>query len=364
MDPAMVEPRTILCVDDNQPMRENLREILEEAGYRALVAGSCAEALVRARDGIDVGLVDVRLPDGDGVKLAGELRELAAGAPMIMLTGYATIESAVAAVRSGAWAYLVKPCSTHDLLLSVEHAVRQIEHLEEKRELVRRARLAEKLAAIGTLTAGLSHEIKNPLNAAALQLTVLERRIRRLPAEAQPELRDPLKLVQDEVVRLNRILEEFLDFARPRELHKQPVDLATVVRMVVELITPQAELAGITLENRSPDTMAASVDGGRIHQALVNLVLNALQATPHGGTVRIDLQHEPGTIVLAVEDTGAGIPEDLAQRVFEPFFTTKSGGSGLGLPLVHGVVDQHGGSISVGRGHAGGARFVIRLPDR
>src|SRR5262249_62163059 len=98
-----------------------------------------------------VGLVDPRLPDGDGVALARRLVELAPDAQIIFLTGFATIESAAAAVRAGAWAYLVKPCSTPDLLLAVEQAVRQVEHIEEKRELMGRASLAEKLAAVGTL---------------------------------------------------------------------------------------------------------------------------------------------------------------------------------------------------------------------
>src|SRR5262249_26257346 len=156
--------------------------------YAVRVAGSCAEAMERAREGVNVALVDVMLPDGDGVMFAARLRELAPDAQVIMLTGHATIESAVAAVRAGAWAYLMKPCAPPDLPGGVEQAGRKVEHLEERTELMRRARVAEKLAAIGTLTAGISHEIKNPLNAAALQLTLLERRVRRLPPDAQPAL--------------------------------------------------------------------------------------------------------------------------------------------------------------------------------
>ena len=358
----MSAPR-VLIVDDEPDMLENCSRILSRGGYACTTAGDGAAALaILERERPDLLLTDFKMPGMDGLTLLRRVHELDPALPIIMITGFATIESAVAAVRSGAWAYLVKPCSTPDLLLSVAHAVRQVEHLEEKRELVRRARLAEKLAAIGTLTAGLSHEIKNPLNAATLQLTVLERRIRRLPPEAQPGLQGPLKLVQDEVVRLNRILEEFLEFARPREIRKQAIDLAAVVRLVVELLAPQAEQAGIHLEHRAPDVLMISVDAGRLHQALVNLVLNAIQATPRGGVVRIELESHGDVVVLAVEDSGPGIPEAMTQRVFEPFFTTKESGSGLGLPLVHGVVEQHGGSIAVERAQAGGARFAMRLP--
>src|SRR5262245_17045160 len=201
----MRRARTILCVDDNRALAENLSEILGDAGYTVRTAASCAEALERARPGFDVALVDVKLPDGDGTALAANLRAIAPDAQVIMLTGFATVESAVAAVRAGAWAYLMKPCATPELLVAVEQAVRQIENIEERSELQRRARVAEKLAAIGTMTAGLSHEIKNPLNAAALQLAVIERRIKRLSPEVQESLGGPLSLVHDEITRLNRI---------------------------------------------------------------------------------------------------------------------------------------------------------------
>src|SRR5262249_51126253 len=121
----MARRRTILCVDDNEAHCDNVRDSLEEEGYAVRVAGSCAEAMERAREGVNVALVDVMLPDGDGVMFAARLRELAPDAQVIMLTGHATIESAVAAVRAGAWAYLMKPCAPPDLLVALEQAVRQ-----------------------------------------------------------------------------------------------------------------------------------------------------------------------------------------------------------------------------------------------
>jgi signal transduction histidine kinase len=357
----VAEPRTVLCVDDNDAQRDNLREILGDEGYRVLTARSCAEARRLAHSGFDVGLVDVRLPDGDGVALAAELRQLVPDAQIIMLTGFATTESAVAAVRAGAWAYLLKPCSTPDLLVAVEQATRQLAHVEERRQLARRARVAEKLAAIGTLTAGLSHEIKNPLNAAALQLAVLERRVRRLGPEAA-DLLGPLELVQAEVTRLNQILEEFLEFARPRELAKAPVDLEALLVRVTDLLAPQAEQAGVRLVVDGEAVPHVSGEPGRLQQAFLNLVLNALEASDEGGEVCIRYRHDGDAVTVAVEDSGPGIAEDVLPRIFEPFFTTKPGGSGLGLPLVHSIVELHDGSIGVERREEGGTRFVVRLP--
>jgi signal transduction histidine kinase len=354
--------RAVLVVDDNVALAENLREILEDAGYQVRCATTCAQAIEVAASGFDAALVDVRLPDGDGTRLAVRLRELHLDAQVILLTGFATLESAVAAVRAGAWAYLMKPAPTAELLLTVEQAMRQVGLLEERRELARRAQMAEKLAAVGTLTAGLSHEIRNPLNAASLQLTVLERRLRKLPAEAQPTLLEPLVLVQSEVARLNRILEEFLAFARPHELKLVPVDLGELLAQALDLLVAQADGVQVRLERRFTTVPAVAGDAGRLQQAVFNLLLNAIQATPPGGFVRVEARALDRQIELAIEDSGPGIAEPLRQRIFEPFFTTKAGGSGLGLPLVHSIVEQHGGHISIERGEVGGARFILRLP--
>jgi two-component system sensor histidine kinase HydH len=358
----MMGQRIILVVEDNEALRDNLREILEDAGYAVRAAGTCAEALAAPWKPFDVALVDVRLPDGDGLVLATRLRELAPSGQVIMLTGFASIESAVAAVRAGAWAYLVKPCSTPDLLVAVAQAVRQLEHAEENLELARRTRVAEKLAAVGTLTAGLSHEIKNPLNAAGLQLTVLQHRIKRLPADVQATLSEPVKLVQDEIRRLSRLVEEFLHFARPRPLAVGTVDLAGLLGRVADLLAPQAHATAVSLERRWDDLPTIAGDEERLQQVLINLVINAIQAAGDEGRVVIEAVEEQREVVLAIEDSGPGIPDELRHRVFEPFFTTKSGGSGLGLPLVHSIVEQHGGTVGIERAEGGGARIAIRLP--
>jgi signal transduction histidine kinase len=293
---------------------------------------------------------------------------------VVLLTGFATLESAVAAVRAGACAYLVKPCATHELLVTVEQALRQVRLHEEKQALAHKAQMAEKLAAVGTLTAGLSHEIRNPLNAALLQLTVLERRIQRLAGDLHGPLLEPLVLVKDEIRRLDHILEDFLQFARPREFIPRPVDMATVVSRVLDLLGGEAERRGIRLEREVTDEPGAARVAGeeeRLRQVLVNLMLNAVEATPAGGLVRVRCQPEPAepgrgergaSVAVVIEDSGPGVPPAGKDRIFEPFYTTKASGSGLGLSIVHAIVSQHGGTISVESAPGGGARFLLRLP--
>ncbi len=367
---AMIHPlphgkARVLVVDDNATLAENLTEILTDAGYAVRSTGTCAGALAAAREGIDVALVDLKLPDGDGAVLAPQLKEENPDGEVVLLTGFATLESAVAAVRAGACAYLVKPCATQELLVAVEQALRQVRLHGEKRELSRRAQMAEKLAAVGTLTAGLSHEIRNPLNAAALQLTVLERRVQRLPRGEQPSLLEPLHLVRDEIRRLDHILEDFLQFARPRLFRPRMVEVVPVLTKVLDFLRGEAERRGIRIERHFDGSPAIAGDEERLRQVVMNLALNALEATPDGGWLRASCgaADEPGMVEIGVEDSGPGVPEEMRSRVFEPFFTTKAKGSGLGLPIVHAIVQQHGGAVSVEDAREGGARFVVRLPQ-
>ena len=352
----------VLVVDDNAAFVENLVEILQTEGYLVRTASTVAEALVAAHSGLDVALVDLRLPDGDGSQLAKQLKENQPDSEVILLTGYASVESAAEAVRAGVCAYLIKPCATPELLLTIEQALRQVRLQAEKRELMRRAQVAEKLAAVGTLTAGLSHEIRNPLNAAALQLSVAERRVERLPTELQGPISEPLSLVRDEIRRLEHILQDFLQFARPIHFVPKTVELNVVVQKVYSLLKGDAERRGIRFECSCPSGVRVLGDQDRIQQVLVNLSLNALDAAPSGGWIRLICHQAERDVVLSVEDSGAGIgPEDM-QHIFEPFFTTKPAGSGLGLPIVHAIVTQHDGSIQAENMPGAGARFTIRLP--
>jgi two-component system sensor histidine kinase HydH len=361
----------VLVVDDNETLVENLKEILEDAGYAVRGANTCADARRAAEDGFDVALVDLKLPDGDGTALAPRLKEASPDGEVVLLTGFATLESAVAAVRAGACAYLVKPCATQELLVTVEQAMRQVRLHHEKRELARRAQMHEKLAAVGTMTAGLSHEIRNPLNAAALQLTVLERRIGKLPPDVQGPLHEPLTLVRDEIRRLDHILEDFLQFARPREFVPKPVDVHLVLGKVLDLLEGEIERRGLSLVRALSPVPPAAGDEERLRQVVMNLALNAIDAAPRGGTIRVSCGveeeepvegEEPREIAIHVDDSGPGVPEPLRDRLFEPFFTTKAAGSGLGLSIVHAIVTQHRGTISIEEAPDGGARFTLRLP--
>jgi signal transduction histidine kinase len=200
---------------------------------------------------------------------------------------------------------------------------------------------------------------------------VLERRIGRIAGELQAPLLEPLTLVRDEIRRLDHILEDFLQFARPREFVPKSIEVAPVITKVVDLLGGDAERRGVRLERELTPVPPVAGDEERIRQVLVNLCLNALEAVRAGGLVRVsclleppdpDHPDAPRMVDIAVDDDGSGVPADTRDRIFEPFFTTKAKGSGLGLSIVHAIVTQHGGTIRVEESPEGGARFVLRLP--
>jgi len=222
---------------------------------------------------------------------------------------------------------------------------------------------AQRMAAVGTLTAGLSHEIRNPLNAAGLQLAVLERRLRRLPGPEQAGALEPLILVRDEIRRLDHLLEDLLQYARPRQLERQPVNMATLVERVAQLLVSDADSRGVTIARMIEPELAASGDEARLREVVMNLVLNALDASERGGEVRIKARRlGPVEIELSVEDDGAGVVPEQREKIYQPFFTTKAQGTGLGLAIVHSIVTQHRGSVRLESSEKGGAAFRIRLP--
>ena len=164
-------------------------------------------------------------------------------------------------------------------------------------------------------------------------------------------------------MRLERLTSAFLDFARPPQPAKRPADLRPVVAETLELVARRAALQSVRLRPELPPAPAvADVDPGQLRQVLLNLFLNALEASPVGGSVRVELAAGPGAVELRVADEGPGPPEGLGERIFEPFVSTKETGVGLGLSICRRVVEAHGGTLTAARGPAGGAVFTVALP--
>ena len=252
-----------------------------------------------------------------------------------------------------------------DKLLDLELAI-MLRHYQldsEERLLVREHRIQdEKLGAMRTLTAGLAHEVRNPLNAAKLQLELVSRRIKRQGDD--PKLSEPTRLVHDELERLTRLLNELLSFARPSSLTMVEHDVVAVVRQVMEVERPLAMTRDVELTlHGDGGAMPAEIDAGKVHQIVQNLVRNAIEAAPPGGHVKVALATTLTDLMMAVSDDGPGIAPEIVARIYEPFFSTKEGGTGMGMAIVHSLVTQHGGVIDIAS-RAGATTITVALPRR
>jgi signal transduction histidine kinase len=229
-----------------------------------------------------------------------------------------------------------------------------------EREMMRRTLRAERLAAVGTLAAGLAHEVRNPLNSASLQLQVLKRRLAKGQHEAAVVAAD---LVLGEIQRLDNLVSDFLAFARPQPLRTKETDPNPLVQSVAQLLKPEADAKGVELELELCDAIEhVDVEEERMRQVLLNLTRNAIEAV--GPNQRVVLRtcaaDVGGDVRVEVEDNGPGFPEEAP--VFDAFYTTKEHGTGLGLAIAHRIVTDHGGSLAVSS-EPGRTQFTVTLPQ-
>jgi signal transduction histidine kinase len=220
---------------------------------------------------------------------------------------------------------------------------------------------SRRLAALGRLTSGVAHEIRNPLNALVLQAAVLKFKL----DERDEEVRRHVAILEKEVKNLDRIIDGFLKFMRPEEAPLEPISLAAPVRETVELMRAKAEHARVRVEASVPEDLpqiAGSVD--LLRQVFVNLFTNSIDAMPEGGTLRVSAAAaSAGGVVVRVEDTGVGIPPERLPKVFDLFHTSKERGNGIGLSLVYRIVQHHGGEVSIDSEPGAGTRVVLSFPD-
>lgn len=234
--------------------------------------------------------------------------------------------------------------------------------ITEMNRLELQLRRADKLASLGTLAAGVAHEVKNPLHSLSLNLHLLAQEVV-APQPSVGEIKNYLDILHSEVRRIHRIVENFLRFSKPSIPEVKPLDVNALVERVLSLVAFEAADHGVTIETQF-DPALASVPGdeGQLAQVFLNLVINALQAMPSGGTLAVMTQHQSGWAEVTVKDTGEGIAQEILPHVFDPYFTTRSSGVGLGLAIAHRIVEGHRGTIDVESELGKGTVMIVRLP--
>jgi signal transduction histidine kinase len=233
------------------------------------------------------------------------------------------------------------------------HDLESVEQIESELELSRR------MAAIGRLTAGVGHEVKNPINAIVVHLELLKNK---LGGDHAPATRH-LEVIDAEIHRLDRVVQTLVDFSRPVELRLQEQDLCKVIGDVLALADDELSTRNVKLEGRLPGhPLIVNVDADLLKQAAINVILNGAQSMPDGGALRVSVEEDRKMAVVRIADEGTGIPPEIREKIFDLYFTTKSGGSGIGLAMTYRILQLHHGSVDVQSKVGRGTEFSLRIP--
>lgn len=410
----------LLVVDDEESVAVTMGAILEMDGYSVSVTMSGADALRKIREtSFDLVLTDLRLDDVDGLSIVSEICRVQPDTVSIILTGYASLESAIKALREGAYDYLIKPCDVEELRVVVARGIerralgiqlkQRLGELETANQTIRElnrdlqqrvdaatAQLQERMQDLaGTLEqlqemdrlksrflSMASHELKTPLTSISGLAQVLLRRMRRRlemgrPSDAewveeQSGHVDRLELLNSQTARLGRLVDELLDVSRIEsgklEFHMQPVALPQLLLEVAQRLqmSTKEHTLEVDLNGSSENPIAADRD--HLEQVLDNLVGNAIKFSPDGGTIQLRLRDQGDTVTLSIEDPGVGIADDQLDAVFGLFYqaddpvSRRTGGMGLGLYISKEIITRHGGRIWAESRPGAGTTFNVSLP--
>lgn len=349
--------RNILAIEDDKDALANLRDILELDGFQVTVAGSLKEAIDR-RNGSEFSIVllDRKLPDGSADTFLPEIQKAAPHAAVIVITGYADLDGTIAALRSGATDYLLKPINPDLLRAAIVRALK-LQEMEE------RVLQTERLAAIGQMITVLTHESGNAL---ARSQALLEMLAEELQGRSEAlELIGGLQKAQGD---LRRLYEEVRNYAAPIKLDFALWDIGSIWRQAWEnsLAAKDAKCKAALDEHASSVDLVCAIDNFRLDQVFRNLFENSLAACPE--PIRVEVAYTDANLAgqpalrIAVCDNGPGLTPEQKQKVFAPFFTTKKKGTGLGMAIAKRIVEAHDGEITVGANRVQGAEFIITLP--
>ncbi len=237
-----------------------------------------------------------------------------------------------------------------------------VQKLREQRQIEERLREAEHLSGIGQLSRSIAHEIRNPLNFISLSVDHIKEKYYPDGNKDAEKFGSLILSIKQEIKRLNKLVEDFLDYGRPLKLNLQKVDIGKLLEDIIEIIWAKAEAENIKTIKDCNFLPSLNIDPDLMKTSIFNVILNAFQAMPDGGTLTIKTEQTDGTLSILISDTGVGVPENELSRIFDPFFTTKRNGLGLGLAMTKRVVEEHGGKVNIHSIIGNGSTVVITLP--
>lgn len=381
---------TVVIIDDDIHILELAGLILSRRGYQVFTAptASAGMEIIAARLP-ELVLLDYMLPGMDGLSALREIRTRFPDTSVVMFTGKGSEQIAVELMKGGAAEYILKPFNNQDLVERLDNVLRiraieihnrslQREHVRllqeidnwnqdlqkrvrEKTDALQRAQSeiaqSEKLAALGYLSAGMAHEIRNPLNSISLFIQLMRQNT------VDPEQLDYQGKILKEIDRIDDIIRKLLDASRRTRTITNDVSIDRVIDNALEVFSPQIETGKIRVTRSYCDDLPPiKADPAELEQIFTNLFLNALDEMPAGGQLEIEIFEENGRVVVRVGDSGGGIPADTLPFIFDPFFSTKTRGTGMGLPVVQRIARIYEGNIAVEKTSSAGTVFRLDFP--
>jgi signal transduction histidine kinase len=366
----------LLLVDDEEEFRSTITKRLKRRGIAAEQAGTGEECLsILEKTPMDVVVLDVKMPGMNGIETLHHIKKRYPKIEVIMLTGHATTRDGVDGIKTGAFDYLTKPIELEHLLGKIKQAHEKILREEEKlKEAEFRAKMeqqmiaTERLASLGTLAAGVAHEINNPLaiikeSVGWMKLILNKEELAQMPRKQ--DFTKALGKVENAIERARRITHQLLGSVKETDSTLAEININELTDEAVDLVKKEAKNKDIEVTTEI-DPSAATIwnDPYKLRQILINLITNAVHATGTGGKISIILEDKGDDVALTVRDTGQGIPRENLKKIFEPFFSTKppGEGTGLGLFVCRSIIEKLGGKMEVESKIGHGTSFCIILP--
>jgi PAS domain S-box-containing protein len=316
------------------------------------------------------------------VALLGVSQEILVGKPLILwiakedrLAFHTQLSRLTQELQVHDWELRLQPQEGSTFPASIAVAIRHhpqeqqpvlywlLRDLTERKRVEETLRRTEALALLGKLAAGVSHEIRNPLGAIVLHMDLLEEELHALVSECPAQIAEPLAEIKTQLTRLDNLVQDYLSLARIASLQREPTDIGTFVDNFLQEVASQVAERGVTLRREGPASLGlTALHTNTFRRVLLNLVQNALDAMPQGGTLTLRGWQTASHVHLGIRDTGTGIPADQLMRIFEPLYTTKLAGTGLGLYMAREIVAAHHGELRVMSEVGSGTTFTIALP--